>query len=94
MSEILSPEVERLAQEQIDGRRFTSTNEVLLVALRLFKEFQTRYREHLGAQIKEGFDQIERGEGIEFDEAGLDTFFHDVLAEAEKELAAEGRTVP
>lgn len=91
MAETLSPEVEQLVREQIDGLQFTSTNEVLVVALRLFKEFQNRYRDHLGAEIKEGFDQLDRGEGIEFEEADLDGFFNDLLADAEQELAAEAK---
>jgi Arc/MetJ-type ribon-helix-helix transcriptional regulator len=89
MPETLSPEVQKLVQEQVDGQRFTSANEVLLVAMRLFKEFQSRCREHLGRQIKEGFDQIERGEALELDEDGVNRFFDELLAEAEQELAAE-----
>jgi len=89
MAETLSPEVERLVQEQIDGRQFTSANQVLVVALRLFKEYQNRYRDRLAAEIKEGFGQLDRGEGIEFDEEGLEAFFDDLLAEAERELVAE-----
>ena len=82
MAESLSPEVEKLVQEQIDGQRFTSANDVLLVALRLFEEyqnFQGRYRKQLGEQIKQGFDQIDRGEGIELeDENALRAFFDDI----------------
>jgi Arc/MetJ-type ribon-helix-helix transcriptional regulator len=91
MAETLSPEVEQLVREHIDGRQFTSANQVLVVALHLFKEYRHRYRDRLSAEIKEGFDQLERGEGIEFDEDGLEAFFKDLLAEAEQDLVAEAK---
>jgi hypothetical protein len=79
MPEILSPEVEKLARQYVDGQQFTSPNDVILVAMRMFNEFQTRYRDELGAAIKRGFDQIEDGEGIELkDEAALHDFFDDI----------------
>jgi Arc/MetJ-type ribon-helix-helix transcriptional regulator len=79
MPEILSPEVERLVQQHVDGQRFTSPNDVILVAMRLFNEFQDHYQEELGAAIKRGFGQIGRGEGIELkDDAALSEFFDDL----------------
>lgn len=79
MSETLSPEVEKLVQEHIDGQRFTSANEVLLVAMRLLKEYRQYYHQRLGTEIKEGFDQIERGEGIELeDDKALRAFFDNI----------------
>ena len=79
MPETLSPEVEKLVQQHVDGRRFTSANDVIMVAMRLFNEFQSRYQDELSAAIQRGFDQIDRGEGIELqDEAALNAFFDDI----------------
>jgi Arc/MetJ-type ribon-helix-helix transcriptional regulator len=79
MPETLSPQVEQLVQQHVDGQRFTSANDVILVAMRLFNEFQSRYQEELSAAITRGFDQIEGGEGIELkDEAALGEFFDDL----------------
>ena len=79
MSEILSQEVERLVREQIDGRQFTCADEVLRVAMRLLKEYQSHYRQRLAEDIKKGFDQLERGDGIELeDDAALRAFFDDI----------------
>ena len=79
MPETISPEVEQLVRQHIDGEQFATTNEVLLVAMRLFNEFQARYRDELGAAIKRGFDQIGHGQGIELrDESALRDFFDDI----------------
>ena len=64
MPETLSPEVEKLVQQHVDGRRFTTANDVIMVAMRLFNEFQSRYQDELSAAIQRGFDQIDRSEGI------------------------------
>jgi len=79
MPETISPEVEQLVRKHIDGEQFASTNDVLLVAMQLFNEFQARYRDELGVAIKRGFDQIDRGEGIKLrDESALRNFFDDI----------------
>lgn len=79
MSEALSPEVEQLARQYVDGQRFTSTNDVILVAMRLFGEFQTQYRSDVAESIQRGFDEIHSGEGIELrDDAALQDFFDDI----------------
>jgi len=79
MPEILSPEVEKLVQQHVDGQQFATANDVILVAMRVFNEFQTRYREELGNAIKKGFGQLERGEGVELkDETAIRDFFDDI----------------
>ena len=89
MSEALSPEIEQLVKQHVDGKRFTSANEVILVAMRLFNEFQKRYHDELGAAIKRGFDQIDRGEGIELeDERALRDFFDDIKRQGRQRYEA------
>ncbi len=79
MAETVSPEVEHLVRQHIDGEQFASTNDVLLVAMRLFNEFQLRYHNELVAAIKQGFGQIDRGDGIELrNEPALRDFFDDI----------------
>ena len=79
MSDALSPEIKRLVQQHVDGKRFSSANDVILVAMCLFNEFQVRYRDELSAAIKRGFDQIDRGQGIELkDKDALRKFFDDI----------------
>lgn len=79
MSQTLSPEIEKLAQQYVDGDQFTSANDVILVAMRLFGECQARYRDELGLAIKRGFDQIDRGDGIELkNDDALREFFDDI----------------
>lgn len=90
MSEKLSPEVENLARQHVDGQQFTSTNDVILVAMRLFDEFQSRYHEELGDAIKKGFQQIEGGEGVVLkDESAIRDFFDDIKRRGhERNIAA------
>jgi hypothetical protein len=62
MSEALSPKVKRLVQQYLDGKEFHSVNDVLMAALRLFEQY--RSYQNLRADVKEGVDQIERGDAV------------------------------
>ena len=65
----LAPFVERMVSE----RRFQSTEEVMLEGLRLLQA-----RERLRDEVREGFDQLDRGQMVTADE---------VFARAERRIA-------
>ena len=75
----IPPEFEPYVQEAIASGRYQSADEVVQEALRLLREKDSKF-ESLRADIKAGFDEIERGEGIELDEKGLRDLFDDVKA--------------
>ncbi len=75
MSTPIPPEFEPYVQEAIASGRYQSAEEVVREAFRLLRD-----RESLRADVKAGFDEIERGEGIELDEKGLRDLFDDVKA--------------
>jgi putative addiction module CopG family antidote len=83
----LTPEIEKLVQQQLDGDEFRSADDVLRAALRLLQQYQTHQR--LRLDVKEGFDQIERGEATELeDDQALRTFFEDVKMRGHGRLQA------
>lgn len=83
----LTPEIEKLVQQQVDGDEFRSADDVLRAALRLLQQYQTH--QHLRRDVKEGFDQIERGEATELeDDHALRTFFDDVKTRGHRRLQA------
>ena len=87
MPERISPEVEELARRHVGGEAFPSTNDVLLAALRLFDQY--RKYEHLRSDVKSGFDEIERGDGVEIEhEAALRAFFDEVKRRGRQRLSA------
>lgn len=57
-------------------------------AIRLLEERQRRIEE-LRREIQPALERLDRGEGIELDEDGLDAFFEDVKSRSRAELAAE-----
>lgn len=65
MPEAIPPNVHELSRHYVDGRRFASSDEVLVFAMDLFVEFERQYQEELGASLKQASDAIEAGEGIE-----------------------------
>ena len=89
MAEALSSEVENLVRRHVDGHRFTSANDVILVAMRLFDELERRYGDELESAIKRGFAQIDGGEGIELnDEGALRGFFDDIKRRGRQRIEA------
>jgi hypothetical protein len=87
MSDVISPEVERLVRQHLDGRDFQSPNDVLLAALRLFEQY--RLHQELRTDVNEGFDQISRGDAFELEnDDALRAFFDDVKARGRQRLGA------
>ncbi len=76
----LSSSIEQLVRPYIDGRRFTSPDEVLLFALRVFGEFEKRYRDDLGDRLKRAFDDMSSTGGVTLESGDeLNVFFDDIM---------------
>jgi len=71
-----------------DAGGYKSEAEVVAEALRLLQQRQ-RQIEELRREIQPALDRLDRGEGIELDDEGLDAFFEDVKTRSQAELAAE-----
>ncbi len=67
MNVSLTPELERLVNEKVGSGLYQTASEVVREALRLLKERDDRAR--LRADIQAGVDQLERGEGRDYDVA-------------------------
>ncbi|NQU19759.1 MAG: type II toxin-antitoxin system ParD family antitoxin [Candidatus Nealsonbacteria bacterium] len=79
MSTSLPPEIQQYVEQVVATGRYESAEQVVREAFRLLQE-QDRAFASLQTDVKKGFDQLERGEGIELDDQGLREFFDDVQA--------------
>ncbi len=72
MNVSLTPELEELVSEKVRSGRYNSASEVVREALRLLEE-QDQLRalrlEQIRKKIAEGLDALDRGEGIDGEEA-------------------------
>lgn len=71
----LTPELERRIAEKVESGLYTTASEVVREALRLlFSEDEDRARliAKLNAELQEGVDELDRGEGIDGDEVFRD----------------------
>ena len=84
----IPPELQQFVHQVIDAGGCKSEAEVVGQALRLLQERQRRIEE-LRREVQPALDRLDRGEGIELDEDGLDAFFEDIKARSLAELAAE-----
>jgi antitoxin ParD1/3/4 len=70
MTLLLTPELEIFIQSQVASGKYTSTNEVIIAALKLLKEHERIYQgrfEELKREIAVGLEEAERGELIDAD---------------------------
>ena len=80
MPDPIPPNIARLTRQYVDGRRFSSSDEVLLFAMNLFVEFERHYHDELGKLLKESCDAIDRGEGIDlFGGKEIEMYFNDMM---------------
>ena len=80
MSESLSPHIERLTRQYVDGNRFSSCDDVLVFALALFGQFEDRFHDQLGQSLKSAFEKVENGEGLVLNgRKEIDQFFDDMM---------------
>ena len=88
----LTERFDRLIEAEVKSGRYSNASEVVREGLRLLEE---RRREEkaklkwLRAAVKEGFDQIDRGEGLAFDSI---EDFHAEIDRIESEVAASVRS--
>jgi antitoxin ParD1/3/4 len=81
-------ELQQFVHTVIDAGNYKDEAEVVGQALRLLQERQGRIEE-LKREIRPALDRLDQGEGIELDDAGLDSFFEDVMAGRRAERDAE-----
>jgi putative addiction module CopG family antidote len=74
-------------QRSIASGRFESESAMLTEALKLLA-----LQENERKLVEEGLDELERGNYLEFDDAGLARFFEDVKKQGRQQLQADGRT--
>jgi antitoxin ParD1/3/4 len=84
-------EFQQFVHTVIDAGSFKNEAEVVGQSLRLLRERQQRIEE-LRREIQPALDRLDRGEGIELDDAGLDAFFEDIKARGRTELEAERKS--
>jgi antitoxin ParD1/3/4 len=84
-------ELQQFVHTVIDAGRCKDETEVVGQALRLLQERQRRIEE-LRREIQPALDRLDRGEGIQLDDAGLDSFFEDIKARSRAELEAEQKS--
>ena len=68
----LTPELDTFVEGKVNSGLYHTASEVIREGLRLLKERDTLQEiraEELRKQVRDGFAQIERGEGVEFSSA-------------------------
>jgi Arc/MetJ-type ribon-helix-helix transcriptional regulator len=71
------PELERFVEEQVAAGHFQSEQDLLVSAVRVLRDLQVRQREFY-EDVRLGIEQLERGDVIEYDEAGLRGLFDEL----------------
>lgn len=87
----IPPDLQQFVHQVIDNGSFKSETEVVGQALRLLQQRQQKIEE-LRREIQPALDQLDRGEGIELDEEGLDAFFEEIKARSLAELEEERKS--
>ena len=89
----LTEHFDRFIEAGITSGRFSNASEVVREGLRLLEQREQEDKaklEWLRAAAKEGFDQLDRGEGIEFESMDdLDAYIDQIGEEVSGEIAAE-----
>jgi antitoxin ParD1/3/4 len=89
----LTEHFDRFIQAGINSGRFSNASEVVREGLRLLEQREQEDKARLKwlrAAAKEGFDQLDRGDGIEFESMDdLDAYIDQIGEEASAEVAAE-----
>lgn len=79
----LSPDLEALVQEKLESGGYGDASDVIEEALRLLAEHERRFRQ-LGADVAEGFAQIERGQSVLLTEEHMDTLMQRAVEKARR----------
>jgi len=86
MNVSLTPELEKLVNEKVESGKYKSASEVVKEGLRLLKEREDEL-EALRRDIREGFEDIERGDYIDVDDSTHEAFVEDIKARGRLRLA-------
>lgn len=84
----LTPELEQFVKTQLENGKYTSPEEVILAALRMFAKQENIYKgrfEELQREIMIGVEASERGEVID-----SETVFHQIRAKLAQRRQHEG----
>lgn len=85
-------DLEIYVQSKIASGQCESEQALIADAIRIYRDLDERYAE-LRQSIKEGFDQIERGDYIELNgEAEIRQFFDDIAARGRARLGIGNKT--
>jgi antitoxin ParD1/3/4 len=88
----LTDHFHRFIETGVNSGRFSNASEVVREGLRLLEQREREDQaklEWLRAAAKQGFDEIDRGEGIAFDSAGdLDAFINQIGEQVEADHLA------
>jgi antitoxin ParD1/3/4 len=89
----LTERLDRFIETGITSGRFSNASEVVREGLRLLEQREQEDKaklEWLRGAAKEGFDGIDRGEGVEFESMDdLEAYVHRMGEEVSTEIAAE-----
>ena len=66
----LPPDLGQFVQEQVAAGRYQTEQELVVDAVRVLRELQVR-QQQFHEDVRLGMEQLERGEFIEYDDAGL-----------------------
>lgn len=75
MNVSLTPEIEAFINRKVAGGTYATASEVVREAMRAFMDLDEIREKHLAqlrAEIEVGMAELERGEGVVFDEATLE----------------------
>ncbi|MGA2060416.1 MAG: type II toxin-antitoxin system ParD family antitoxin [Thermoguttaceae bacterium] len=77
MTTLIPPELESFVQQQLASGEYRSAEEVIGAGLRVLQELKHR-QEDFRKEVQIGVDQLDRGEGILLDQAGLRKLFDEI----------------
>jgi len=91
IAESFPPDLERFVEEQIAVGNYQSEQELMVSAVRVLQNVQTRQQEFY-EDVRLGMEQLERGDVVEYDEKGLSQFFKELeqIARNRVESGAKG----
>ena len=90
MNVSLTPELESLVHEKVQSGLYMSASEVVREALRLLNDrdsIQQQRLAELKREVAVGTDQLERGEGITYDEQSLKAMFAGIKEQGRRQGA-------
>ena len=90
MNVSLTRELEQLVTDKVKSGMYQTSSEVIREGLRLLKE-RDRNLESLRAEIREGFEAVERGEYTDYTAENIHKLVAEVHADGRKRLAAGKR---